>query len=645
MSITKISEFPLSFRMPTHQELSSHLSTLSTEERKKLEGDVKEIALKEGVVIEDWDQEWGQHHLFDDTARLVQALMEKKKNELFGFAYPPQAVNLVACHCPLMWGNLFSKESDQELLKRVSALNNFQRYKAELDAKYPNLDLGSSKDIETRNSAWKGMEMFFLLFPTRLTNVENDLFNLFMSIAHELLTGKYDEVTAGIILDRLLLRVSFHPTQTDLTNHLRLKELNVMTQDQIRKRSLQKAGESLWKAISIIPSQENKLGKFKPLDKSSAMKEVYASQCDRVLGFGMTSPTQMFHCSNLFLFQAMQDIKELFDGADTEFKQGNFEEAGHLRQRAFDLLNAHDIPIEARSWVFGKMYALYGEERIVDLLGEKLFYNYGGYSTSDGEKAMAIQYYLTSDVIKNHADTSDFQGSLQMWFNGAGRAYDLIVKDPTGGEKLKSAPKTLAHLYALLGMIKGSMDCSSGNTLVEYYPGLGRVVNFWDFDDERSMPSHQNFQDLRLWQLGLPQCAQPFDRATLFLFSDPSLLKKLSKQQISPHISKEAYHAQNQRMRQIIALFQQELLRKNGITLTPRDLFFTLFGGKEEFYNTKRKFNEDKTYGEEGIQISPIELFEFSISNMGKGECYTGNEDEKTLVGKNMRALYFPELS
>ncbi|MGC2595316.1 MAG: hypothetical protein WA347_03450 [Rhabdochlamydiaceae bacterium] len=642
MSITKMSGLPLSFRMPTHQELSFHLSTLSSKERKKLEGDVKEMALEEGVVIADWDREWGQYHLFDDTARLVNALMEKKKNGLFGFTHS-QAVNLVTCHCPLMWENLFSKESNQELIQRVSALNNLQLYKAKLNAKYPNLHLGSSNDIETRNSAWKGMEMFFLLFPTCLTKAEGDLFNRFMSIAHELLTGKYDEVTAGIILDRLLLRVSFHPTPTDLTNHLRLKELNVMTQDQIRKRSLQKAGESLWKSISIIPSQENKLGKFKPLDKSSAMKEVYASQCDRVLGFGMTSPTQMFHCSNPFLFQSMQDIKELFDAAETKFKQRDFEEAGHLRQRAFDLLNAHDIPVEARSWVFGEMYSLYGEERIVDLLGEKLFYNYGGYSTSDGEKAIAIQYYLKSDAIKNHGDTSDFQGSLQMWFNGAGRAFDLIVKDPTGGEKLKSAPKAIAHLYALLGMIKGSMDCSSGNTLVEYYPGLGRVVNFWDFDDERSMPTHQNFHDIRLWQLGLPQCAQPFDRATLLLFSDPSLLKKLRKQQTSPHISKEAYHAQHQRMRQIIALFQQEL-RKKVITLTPRNLFFTLFGGKEEFYNTKRKFNEDKTYGNEGIRISPIELFEFSISNMGKGVWYTGDEGEKKLVGKNMRALYFPDL-
>ena len=133
--------------------------------------------------------------------------------------------------------------------------------------------------------------------------------------------------------------------------------------------------------------------------------------------------------------------------------------------------------------------------------------------------------------------------------------------------------------------------------------------------------------------MGLPQSAEPFDRATLLMFLDPCLKEKFIRQQNSVQISKEAYAAQLERLDKLRALFEQEL-KKEKITLTPRDLFFKIFGGEEEFWSTNKRFNDEE------IQISPIEIFEFHLSDKGKGHWYTSDEEEKRRIGENMRALY-----
>jgi hypothetical protein len=629
------------------------VAMLTIEERDELYTQMKSLATSEGFIIEGWDRDWGQHHLFDHPPRLIQALniLESKKisHQLNSFYhdleqdYDDQIADKLLETCPLLLPirqGMISESQiaslTDELKARATMIRRLQEAYHQLEKKYPEQLFNDS-----RKKAWKGQEMFFLTFPTFFQSQECQRFGYLISIVDELIKGKYDPTTAGIILDRILTRDSFHPLSSDLAAHFKLKELNKIAKDQINHRKLCKAGESLFKDIFIIPSPTDKQGKLKPLLPGAVMMEVHASKCDRVFGFGMTAPTMRLGLTNFS--ERLHEIRQMMlDAANFKLRK-DFFRADQLKQCAIKMLKDPEFPSEVRGGIFYEMYLLRGNQRKIDNLGEKLFYDQNEHQTTEREKALAIQNYLDSDSFISHRRDFSFQGSLQLWIDRCGRTFDLLVKDPDGGRKLKTAPKALAHLYALLGMFKGSMDCSSGNTLVEFDPRLNRVVNFWDMDDEKSMPLTHDFWNLRMWQLGLPQCEQPFDRAVLLLFSDPTLLNKLSLVQSSAQISPEAYKFQNKRVKKIITLFNEELLKKR-ITLTPRDLFFALFGGREDFVTIKKKFNDDKKYGPEGIRISPIELFEFHLPEIGRGAWYTSDDVESTRVGNNMKKLYFPNL-
>ncbi len=634
------SNAPLYFKMPSVEELKGHMNHFDFAALREIESKLKSAALREGVQIEGWDQEWGKYHFYDDTARLIKVLIEKKRGDLFGYFQSERTADLIATHSPLTYENLFSQGVDPELLIRGRALLLLEQLKNTWNTKYPRLRLCADEEFDPRSRAWKAKEISFLVCPNPIDPNSFTQLSHFASVVEQLVK-EGDENTAKTLLDSLLGRTTFHPTSEDLSNHLRLKSLQEVALLQIHSSALNTASESLWKSIKVIPSPEDRQAKFKPLSKEDAVREAYAFECDRILGFGMTAPTKFIAFP--VLHPCLSEVKSEFEFADTAAKAGRPETAKYHRQRAIDLLNDVFIPAVSRHFIFGEMYRLYGNGNEVDLLGEKLFYNYDGYWTTDLEKAIVIQNYLDSTTFAEHARTNKFEGSLQLWKNNCPRVFELIVKNPDGGALLKSAPKIAAHLYVLLGIIKGSKDCSVGNTLATIDPATNTILNFLDFDDERSMSTTRNFWELRMWQLGLPQCAQPFDRSTLLLFSDQGLLKKLKTQQSSTTISREAYQAQHDSLNRIIHLFQEEL-KKEVITLTPRELFFTLFGGQQEFYRIKKEFNDNKRFGQEGIRISPIELFEFHLPEMGRGGWYTSDENETTLVGRNMRILYFPDL-
>jgi hypothetical protein len=629
--------FPLFFNAPSTNEMKEHMKKFDARTLQEIEAKVRQSAVSEGVQIQGWDKEWAKYHLYDSTARLVKALVEKKKEELFSYLKSKTTADLIASHCPLLFESLFSPKMDPELVLRGRCINSLELVRSQWNAKFPRLRLCVGDEFDARSRAWKAKEISFLVYPGRMPGQTFFQFSSHFLPVVEQLIEEGDEKSAEIALDLLLRRESFHPMPQDFSEHLRLKEMEKIFPSTF----LHTASESLWKAVSVIPSSTDRQAKFKPLSKHDGIREAYAYQCDRIFGFGMTAPTKYISASIIcpFLFE----INEQFKQADIEARNGHDQAADIHRKRGFDLLNHPTFPAVARNAIFGVMYRLYGRNQDVEVLGEKLFYNYGGFSTTDAEKSIAIEVYLDSEDFLGHMRDFRQEGSLQLWKNDSPRVYDVIVKNQNGGALLKSAPKILAHLYALLGMIKGSKDCSSGNTLVVVDESTNRVVNFWDFDDERSMSASKNFWDLRIWQLGLPQCARPFDRSTLLLFTDQNLVEKLKALQTSQHISREAYQEQNNRLNRIIELFRLEL-GKDQITLTPRELFFYLFGGREDFMRIKQDFNNNKTFGQEGIRISPIELFEFHLPEQGRGAWYTSNENEKLLVGRNMRALYSPEL-
>ena len=630
--------FPLFSNAPSVDEMKAHMKNFDARSLEEIEAKVVQSAESEGVQIEGSDKEWGKCHLYDDTSRLVKVLVEKKKVELFIDLQSQRTADLIASHSRFaLFETLFSPKMDPELVLRGRCINSLELVRNRWNAKFPKLRLCAGNEFDGRSRAWKAKEISFLVNPGRMSAQSFiQFFSHFLPVV-ELLIEEGDEKSAEIALELLLRRESFHPMPQDFFDHSRLKAMEKI----LPFTSLQTASESLWRPVNVIPSSSDRQAKFKPLSKYDGIREAYAYQCDRIFGFGMTAPTKFLSVSNIcpFLFE----IKNQFIQADTEIRGGQDEAASKHRQRAFELLNHPSFPAVARNAIFGEMYRLYGRNQDVEVLGEKLFYSCDGFSTTDAEKSIAIQVYLDSLGFKEHMRDFRQEGSLQLWKNDCSRAYDVIVKNQNGGALLKSAPKLLAHLYALLGIIKGSKDCSSGNTLAVVDKGTNSVVNFWDFDDERSMSASRNFWDLRMWQIGLPQNTKPFDRSTLLLFTDQNLVKKLKAQQTSQHISREAYQEQNNRLDRIIELFWREL-EKDQITLTPQELFFYLFGGREDFTRIKEDFNNDKTFVQEGIRISPIELFEFHLPELGRGAWYTSDENEKSLVGRNMRDLYFPEL-
>ncbi len=634
--------FSTYFKMPTGQEQEAIVAQFSPEDRGRLEGKVYTLALRDGVEIPDWDAQWGHYHLYDNAVRFVVALTDLRKENLSRDMHCSQRVaDLAVDHFPHFTQMGLTPEQEGDLKQRAILLSRLDTLKTQFKEKYPSLCSEGEEMPNLRMSALKGIELFVLTYPDLLGQKEIVQINRMLCVVEELVHGQYDETSAQTLLDCLLRRESFHPTVSDLEVAARLKEIERIAKAQLYTHALKKADESFEKGIYIVPSPDQKLGKVKPLPPSAAMKEVYAYLSDRALGFGMTAPTKLFPVGEIHRsLKLLNEIEGLLRSASAAKRSRQDERAALQLNQAFSLISS--LHADMRDGICSEMYSLYGNERQIDSLGEKLFFNADAFSTSGQQKATAIQNYRNSEAFRSLIYLTGFQGSMQVWIDGCARGFELLVWDAEGGKKLKTAPKTLTHLYAMLGLIKGSMDCSSGNSLVQFDPQLGRVASFWDMDDERSMPLTRDWWHFRLWQMGLPQCAQPFDRATLLLFSDPGLMEKLKKVQTSEQLSPEAYEAQNQRLQTIIELFNQEL-NKPEITLTPRELFFQVFGGREYYQQVKEGFNNDKRYGPEGIRISPIELFEFHLPEMGRTAWYTGDDLEMRRVGQNMRDLYFPE--
>ncbi|MBS0603581.1 MAG: hypothetical protein JSS60_00935 [Verrucomicrobia bacterium] len=642
MSVTKPGPFPLYFQKIDPIQLGGQVASLQDNERGALEGTVFQLAAAEGVQDLGW--EWGKHHLFDSPNRLVSAFLERKKAYLQEHSgCSDRIADLVIRCCPLVDRTDINASVLDEIVGRAKCLSDLEKLKKQLNAKYSDLHLATSDQDDQLSRAFRSQEVRLLAMPGVMSEADRARVGHISSVLKELINGNYDQPTVRLILEKLLLKESLRPSTSDIQSSEKLMEIQAEAKRRIASCTLARADDNVvTKDIFVVPSSAQKKGKVKPLDPRSAAREVYAFHCDRMLGIGMTAPTAHLRVENLA--SRVDEIRRLFLSAQKSEKGKDPDTAKSIRDHACKLLNEADFPLDVRNAIFGEMYVLCGDNRCIDDLGQKLFFDTNGFQATDREKAVAIQNYMDSFAFKEHMHRFNMKGTVQIWLNDCQRGYEYIVKDPEGGAKLKTAPKTLAHLYAVLGMLKGSKDCSSGNTLVEFDPKEKKVVNFWDMDDERSMPLSHDFWHIRMWQMGLPQCAQPFDRAVLLMLTDPSIISRLKKLQSSPQISNSEYRTQVERLEKMTALFQSEL-QKEQIALTPRELFFALFqGSREDYMRVKEGFNNDKSFSEEGIRISPIELFEFHLPEMGRTAWYTGDGNEMKKVGENMRSLYFPDL-
>jgi hypothetical protein len=389
------------------------------------------------------------------------------------------------------------------------------------------------------------------------------------------------------------------------------------------QNQIQISSESRCKSLYSVHDENLKtIGKYKPNHPGVAAREVRGYGYDSILGMGMTPPTGY---AKLSMQNALESLNSAFKCADEKRKRAlessnrpQLGEAWGLHQRAMDQFA--QFPDEIKQGIYGCISARFAHENFDH--GASLWWNHDLGYISDKYRGCAIEDFLKSEAFQrfkmgNSFETKDELGSLQRWINDSSRiVIDYILQNEDAGTKLRQIPQAHVQLYCILGLIKGARDGYSRNAMVTFAEN-GSIDRIHEFDDERSMPTHNAWHEFRLWQFGLPQADMPFDRTTLLLFSKQELLKEIQAYNRSDKqglLSSQSYAAQEQRVARMIELFQNEL-QKTVPTLTPRDLFFEVTGGRENFEHWHRR---------EGL--NPWVVFEYSTGEVGRGTYFCGDE-------------------
>jgi hypothetical protein len=264
-----------------------------------------------------------------------------------------------------------------------------------------------------------------------------------------------------------------------------------------------------------------------------------------------------------------------------------------------------------------------------------------------------ITFKITSQVTGEKGEIVTREGVLQAFVQNATAAGDTVVSTKDGGKLLKTLDKSLAQLTAISGIIKGRGAGHFNNYIAVKHPEKNELVDVLDIDLEECMihynlapkdlkvkregedldaklkelqeklaklegdsPEAQEVQALikkyearieterktigmcRVWMVGAPQNAKPFDKAALMLLAHPSLttiMKAYHKhllQSPSYEMSQQAIDAQKERI-EFIQKFAKDELAKDISTATPRDVYFSLFGGKELYEIARQKHYPD----------------------------------------------------
>ncbi len=641
------------------------LHGMKSEDKEKVYSLLRQIAIDDRVVIKNWDQEWGKFHLTHNapnsrwTQRLMlglsqldqeqrQQALDKIRESLSGLIPPSDVVRLLQHH-PVMRelrdGSLdqLELEKKNDVVARGSALRKFKEEKEAISAKYPGIARIFTDSSHPLFKLWKQQELFLLTCrdPEQIQLFHDKLCERLAIFLNE----PHTQAEAEMLLEMILKQTSTKPSSQPIRDAAFLKTLEETAKLHAMRGDTPSSPGGGYKEIYLIHSPEEPTGiagKFKPNLPGIARKEKETYDLDTLFSFDLSCPTSSRKIS---LRDGLMQVKKIFLQADacrlmaeTLKKSGEIElahlkvrEEETLRESAFKLCGR--CPPEVLEGLYASLEAhLTTEEGI----SHDMWWNIGPHRVPDQYRAIAISNYLTSPryhaFVNHHPFEADYDyGSIQKWIQEPGkRAYDLIVEDPTAGEKFKAMPKTPVHLYCLLGLIKGSKDCSSGNSMVIMGPD-SEYVKFIDFDDEKSLPTNNHYKQFRMWQLGLPQADQPFDRTVLFMFSDPEILlnqyKDYRKRRSSELLSPGSYKALDQRMERIAELFNKEL-KKTTPTLTPRELFFEVCGGREEFEDWHH------TKG-----LNPMHVFEYCMGTIGAGSYYIIDSD-RTILDKNFESLY-----
>lgn len=223
---------------------------------------------------------------------------------------------------------------------------------------------------------------------------------------------------------------------------------------------------------------------------------------------------------------------------------------------------------------------------------------------------------VTIGVKFTNEESKPAQGTVQKFIKNAKAGSELY--SPEGAKLLLAIPKTQVHRTALAGFFRGLAAGHMSNYLLKLTQDNQTIKKIYEIDLEEMLPPYNRLPDTekmtgyavadaeqramayqslvlcRMWILGLPQNDQPLDKALLLTLTHPAFLTVLQTYHENAleysKITKESWNAQRERLEEMQLLFQEEL-KKEQITLTPREVYFKIFGGEHLW-----KIAQEKNY-------------------------------------------------
>jgi hypothetical protein len=356
---------------------------------------------------------------------------------------------------------------------------------------------------------------------------------------------------------------------------------------------------------------------FEEFSKSNYSKEDFR----HYMNWSLNISSSLFFEKYLF---AEGDLNDLFYNlTDISFKSiipRSAEEKG--RHEAFALQSEKGKVTALIKVVKGPRNAWSKVAPIMEQKGSAGLYEKVGY---DFDVILGLKMTPATLLGKIKLENSSIEDVvIQKFISNSVVLSDLLHRED-GAELIKSIPTAPAQMMALSGMIKGRLGGHLSNYLFHLKDGVIDTINDIDLEEllppcnrlekgmilyplkeDRNQANRIDVSDLsldleemaykstplcRMCILGLPQNGKPFERACLKIITHnllPCLLEGYHEYlNEKKEIRKQCLQAQKERLLKIQEICKQQL-KLPEISLTPRDLYFYLFGG-EHLYQLARE--------------------------------------------------------
>ncbi len=181
-------------------------------------------------------------------------------------------------------------------------------------------------------------------------------------------------------------------------------------------------------------------------------------------------------------------------------------------------------------------------------------------------------------------------GIIQRYVEG-GEPIGNFIYQKDRLKELATLSQANLHIACLSGIFKGVGAHHIGNYLMVSKDK--RIIDVKEVDLEEIMPPYNRVDKpivlCRLVLLGLPQATKPLDKALRMILTHPSFQILLERYHKTLSINPACLSAQKERLDII-----QKLCR-DSCPVTPRDIYFAIFGGRDIYLLAKEKGYPDIT--------------------------------------------------